>query len=110
MGTGRNLQVARIYALCLQRIHFFQQRLRIDNHTGTYDTNGIRIHDSTGHEAQRVSLTSGNHRVSCVVSALGTYDYIGFCREIIYNLSLTFVAPLSANDHSCCHYILPSVN
>ena len=109
MGTGRNLQVARIYALCLQRIHFFQQRLRIDNHTGTYNADSIRIHNSTGHKAQRVSLTSGNHRVSCVVSALGTYDYIGFCREIIYNLSLTFIAPLSANDHSCCHYILPSI-
>ena len=104
LRTGGNLEMLRVDSLGLQLFHFLKETFRVNNNARTDDTDGTRIHNAARHKAQRISFAAGHNRMSRVVSPLGTDNNVRFCRQVIYNLSFPLIAPLGANDHSCCHY------
>ena len=109
LRTSGDLQVLRIDPLLFQIFHFLQKALRVHDDTGAYDADGTGIHDAARHETQRIRFAPGHDRVTRIISALGTDDYICFRRKIVYDLAFTFIAPLGTNYHCCCHdsFFLP---
>ena len=93
-----------INPLSLQLFHFLKETLRINDDACTDDTDGAGIHNAARHKAQRISFAAGHNRMSRVVPPLGADNDVRFRCQVIYNLSFPLIAPLGANDHSCCHY------
>ena len=57
---------------------------------------------------QLVDLAVDDQRVSGIVTALEPRDDMGAFAQPVYDLALTFVAPLRADDHDICHVLAPS--
>jgi hypothetical protein len=51
-------------------------------------------------------IRAHHHRVPGIVPALESDDHIGFRREQVHDLSLSFIPPLRSDDHDGRHTIL----
>jgi hypothetical protein len=90
-------------ASCLELVDLLEQDAGIDDAPGPDDADRAGIEDSGGDVAEGEALAVADDRVAGVRTALVAAHDVGPLREEVDNLSLAFVAPLRAHDHSRRH-------
>src|SRR5207244_13133553 len=86
------------YTHAAQLLDLFEQRLGVDDHSIAEDAELVRMEDAGGDESQSEMLIGELDRVSGVMPALISRDYVVGLAEKIDDLSLAFVAPLRSHD------------
>ena len=91
------------HALALQVIHFFDERRGIDHDAVADETKGAAVQNAGGNQVKDKCARDIDDGVACVRATLIAYDHIGFTRENIDNLALSFVSPLGSDDYQIGH-------
>ena len=98
--TIRNANVIALHAFLLEHRDLLQQYKRIHNDARPDDAAGIFVQHTRRKQMQDKLFPIDDYRVSGVVAPLETYDRICVLTEHIDDLSLSFIAPLGADDDS----------
>src|SRR5579863_9323165 len=93
----------------LQFIHLCNETFWVNNHTITDNTGGIGIKNTRGDKTECKLPFFVNDPVSCIVATLVAHDKIRVHRQLIYNFSFAFVAPLCADYCDNRHVANPSL-
>ena len=86
-----------------EAVDFIEQGNGIHDHTVANNALLTGPEDAGGNEVKNVFLTVANNGVASVVTALSPHHDVGFLREEVDDLSLTFIAPLGANHYGVRH-------
>ena len=89
-----------LHAFLLEHRDLLQQYKRIHNDARPDDAAGIFVQHTRRKQMQDKLFPIDDYRVSGVVAPLETYDRICVLTEHIDDLSLSFIAPLGADDDS----------
>ena len=79
-----------------QPVDLLKQTDRIDDHAVADHTGGALAKDPGGDEVQDVFCPANDDRVTGVRAALGAHDDVGLPGQVVNDLALALVAPLSA--------------
>jgi hypothetical protein len=90
-------------ARSLQRLHFFDQRRRIDHDPIADNRLDSRPKDTAGDQFQHVLGVADEDRVPRIVAALVAGHYIETVGKQVDNLALTLIAPLCAQNNDVVH-------
>ena len=91
------------YALLTNGRDLFDEVPRIENNTVTNDRKLTATHNARRQHVQFIDFPVDNERMACIVTALKTRDHVSAFRQPVYNLTFSFVAPLSADDNYVGH-------
>ena len=72
--------------------------VEVDDRSYSDDADRLGIEDAGGHDVKRELAVFVDDGMSGVVSALVSDDHVRVCREVVYDPSLSFIAPLGADD------------
>src|ERR1051326_8482168 len=85
-------------ALAHQSISFFEEGLRIDDHAVAQHARLSLVHNAGRQQMEDEGLIADLNRVTGVVAALIADLYVEPLGKQIYNLALSFITPLGADD------------
>ena len=101
--VGADQEAVRGETVGLELVHLGEEDLWVDDDAVADDRRDMRIHDPGGDEVQLERAATVNDGMARVVAALIANDVIHVVREEVGDLTLAFVAPLSADQHDACH-------
>jgi hypothetical protein len=84
--------------LCGQSIRLLKEGLRIDDHAVAEHARLAFVHDARRQQVQHERPVSDLHGMAGIVAALVADDDVESLGEQIYDLALSFIAPLGADD------------
>ena len=92
-----------IDALRLERIHFLQEDVWIENDTVADEAEFFLVENTGGDGVQDGALTVHFDGMPGIVAALETHDDIAVRSQHVNDFSLSFVAPLGADNNGIGH-------
>ena len=99
----RNLLVVSEMALGFERVDFFDQDFRIDDHAVADDAELIGVKRAGRDQVQNGFLAVDDQRVAGVIAALKAHDDIRVLGEQVDDFAFAFVSPLGTDDCDVGH-------
>ncbi len=93
-------------ALVFQKSDLFHQHHRIDDHTVADVAHRVGMENAAGDLVQNDLVVFHHHGVAGIGSALVAGHHVHLCTQQIDNFPFAFIAPLGADNNSCCHIVL----
>jgi hypothetical protein len=103
MSVAGQVQLGTRHPACLEPVDLTDEVRGIHDHAVGDDRGDVVVEDTRRDQLQGEALTVDHHRVPGVVTALVANDEGMFLGELIGNLRLSFVSPLTSDDHGDWH-------
>src|SRR5690606_22894949 len=91
------------HALLCETSDLRHKGVRIENNTIADDRQLARTHYSRWEKRELVACAINDERMAGIVPPLKTHDDVSALRKPVNDFTLTFVAPLRADDYDVCH-------
>ena len=101
--VGADAQVAHVHAALAQTVDLRRQDRGVDNDAVADDAGRLGVEDPGGDQVELEGLLAAHDRMAGVVAALEAHHGCGALGQQVYDLALTFIAPLGANDRDTRH-------
>ena len=100
-------QTGAVHTTAFQAVNFLEKHFRIDNNTVADNRGRSRANNAGRQQMQCVRFITDDHGMTRIVAAIETCNIVDLGADKIGRLALTFVAPLSANQHDTRHNAPP---
>src|SRR5262249_47297727 len=101
--VGRDLQVADVDLTLFQPVDLLEQYLRVEHHPVADRAGQSLVEDPRRDQVEFEDVPVPDDRVPGIVATLKTDHQVGPLGEQVDDLSLSFIAPLGANDYETWH-------